>query len=284
MTPITVKQPTVAILVHVYRDPTPDEKISLMQLRVVLGSYPVFLTAPKGMPIGSYCSVLGSSLSGVERFEPAYFRDLHAYNRLLTSRIYYEAFSQYEYLLIHHPDAFVFRDELPYWTAQDFDYIGPPIYEYDGTSTPSNFICCGNGGFSLRKTSSFIHLLKSDVSIYRPEDILNDLRKYNWRGRVSRSWYYLTLLAGLGSRLASSFGHLRLNEDIIWGYWVPKYVPSFRVAPLEVGMKFGLEFNCGPLLAMNDGVLPFGCHGWTKPMFREFWKPHIEAMGYTLTT
>ncbi|WP_345955378.1 DUF5672 family protein [Mucilaginibacter sp. PAMB04168] len=78
---------------------------------------------------------------------------------------FYERFSQYEYLLTCHMDAFVFKDELEKWFQMDYEYIGAVIYDptYDlnntffrritGLTNPEYF---GNGGFSLKKVSSFL--------------------------------------------------------------------------------------------------------------------------------
>ena len=59
-------------------------------------------------------------------FDKNYFRDITGYNRLMLSREFYQKFSNYGFILIYQPDAWVFRDELLDWCNKNYDYIGAP--------------------------------------------------------------------------------------------------------------------------------------------------------------
>src|SRR5690606_20485649 len=122
-------------------------------------------------------------------------------------------------------------------------------------------------GLCLRKVRTFLELSTNYTRIYRFPDIAENFLRYNWRGRLYRAPYYLLLLSTLGSRLNTKLNRIKQNEDVIWGHYVPKYIEGFRSAPFEDGYRFSMEFNCSRLLALNNKQLPFGCHGWYRPMF-----------------
>ena len=87
-----------------------------------------------------------------------------------------------EYILIYQLDAFVFKDELKEWCQKGYDYIGAPwIATIENTiwlkyfnivarkfrSKNKNnreqiFFKVGNGGFSLRRTSSHYSIVKEN--------------------------------------------------------------------------------------------------------------------------
>ena len=58
-----------------------------------------------------------------------YFISKESYSRLLVSKSFYEAFSEYEYILIYQPDCLVFSDQLLEWCKKGNDYIGAPWYK-----------------------------------------------------------------------------------------------------------------------------------------------------------
>jgi hypothetical protein len=272
-----------AIVIHVYKEQlSPYERISLMQLRRVLGNYPVIITAPPDFSAKQYQIVLGDQLREIIHLPGHYFKGLAGYNRLMQSKAYYKNFTDFEYILLYHTDAFVFRDELNEWISRDFDYIGAPIYHYDGTMNPAQYRCVGNGGFSLRKVETFIRLADSGERIYKWRDVLADFLMYNWRGRISRMPYYFGLLSGRHAKLNSNRSGVRENEDIIWGYYVPKYISPFKIASFEDAYRFSMEFNCDKLMEKNNGELPFGCHGWYRSLFIDFWSPYIKAQGFNI--
>src|SRR5260221_11227587 len=82
------------------------------------------------------------------------------FNRLKTSPLLYNRYSQYEDILFYELDAWVFRDELEYWSKQGYDYIGAPWFdEFEKVIENSTFVGVGNGGFSFRKQNSSIRIL-----------------------------------------------------------------------------------------------------------------------------
>jgi hypothetical protein len=248
----------------------------------VLPDYPVIIVCPAGLDISKYREVLGPMILRTVSFHEKFFSGIRNYNKLLLMQAFYKEFLDFDFMMLHHTDAFIFRDEMEYWLSRNFDNIGAPMYEYDGTLNPTKFICCGNGGLSLRKVRTFYEIAGSYRPVYRPADIWRNFLLYSWKGRVARAGYYMSMLLTLGSRMNSRFNRIKVNEDVIWSHYVPKYFEEFRNASFEDGYKFSMEFNCDKLLAMNGNRLPFGCHGWYKPLFIDFWRPHIQALGYNL--
>lgn len=72
----------------------------------------------------------------------------------------------------------------------------------------------------------------------------------------------------------------KLNEDIFYAISDSR---DFRVAPLEIALKFSFEQQVEKCYQQNHSKLPFGCHAWERYNL-EFWKPYIEANGYTINT
>ena len=68
----------------------------------------------------------------------------------------------------------------------------------------------------------------------------------------------------------------RTNEDIFFAISDDE---EFRVAPIEIALKFSFETQVRECFSLNKEDLPFGCHAWEKHDY-SFWKPYIEGCGY----
>jgi hypothetical protein len=171
-------------------------------------------------------------------------------------------FADYEYILIYHLDSYVFRDDLSRWCDYGYDYIGAPWVGCDLKNwvglkkrnyprdmrflhrlTRFRFLNqLGNGGFSLRKTSSMIR----------------NLRFFSLRAK-----YY------------------RGNEDIFISHYVGMMNPFFKIPDLRTGLEFAFDAHPKLAFEANGMVLPFGCHAWYKNNDTEykgnpdFWRGHI---------
>jgi hypothetical protein len=99
----------------------------------------------------------------------------------------------------------------------------------------------GNGGFSLRKVSSHLR-----VSIEKQSTINYFLERSN--------------------------EHSEFNEDVFWGTQNPDFVyPGLREA-----LSFSIDDYPEICFRQNQNKLPFGCHGWSKPLKIDFWKDKIN--------
>jgi hypothetical protein len=259
--------PVVVIPTHKVQDDL-YAKISIAHLRKYLSNYRIVLAIPEG---------LAWSINGIdtEIFPADCFGSITNYNRFQLSLQFYERFSSHSHILIYHFDSLVFKDKLLDWCKCDYDYIGASWYpnlikKYVNLEWPFAAVGCGNGGFSLRKTSAFINHLKKRKPVVLEvlsKIIQGDIRvaKMLWRYRKHLN-------------VANYKQHESLNEDVYFGVFAPLLDNSFRVAPPDVGDLFAFEYDPEFLFKKNGEILPFGCHAWYRfPDALAFWRPYLIA-------
>lgn len=66
------------------------------------------------------------------------------------------------------------------------------------------------------------------------------------------------------------------NEDLFWG---SRNSQEFKVASVDVAMRFAFERPVRVLYERNGFELPFGCHAWMKYDF-DFYRNYMVADGY----
>lgn len=263
----------VAIVIPVYK-PTVNlnERISLEQGFRILRNYPFVLVCPETMDVSYYMQTaitFGVTLM-IERFDPAFFNGLAAYNGMMMSVRFYQRFSDFKYVLIYQTDAYVFRDELLLWCRLDYDYIGAPIFEgrYDAR-TDAKFIGIGNGGFSLRKVQSHLKVLQT---VGYPYALLLSAKQFFKNPSVSTAKGIVMSFARKNNPI-HRFNFYPMNEDDFWGFKVRKYCRWFKVPNMATASRFSIEALPERFIhSVND--LPFGCHAWHKYR-REFWLQYI---------
>ena len=153
------KNKLAAVVIPMYKERLTDlEKISFHQCLCALKRYDIILVVPDKLSVQFFDD---SKIHGIEQFDNAYFESVETYNCLMLTKEFYERFSIYKYILIYQLDAFVFSDQLEYFCNMDYDYIGAPwLYGmFRFVDCEHNVWYVGNGGFSLRKTESFIKIL-----------------------------------------------------------------------------------------------------------------------------
>src|SRR5215813_2176546 len=112
----------IATVTPIYRKAlTVDEQISLHHLQHFLSQYENFAIVPDGLRV---------TLPGfhIKRFSPQCFESEATYSCLLLTPTFYEAFSDYDYILIYQLDCLVFSSDLKYWCDIGYDYIGAPWF------------------------------------------------------------------------------------------------------------------------------------------------------------
>ncbi len=228
----------VAIVIPIYRTQlNPEEILSLTQCLKVLSKYPIRFVGPKSLSI----EFLKPWIEQVEiiRFEDKYFKSPKTYNKLLTSPIFYDAFVNFEYILIHQLDAYVFEDQLLEWCATGYDYIGAPkLRKHHLSNTYSCQPVLLNGGLSLRKVKPILRYIK----IYQ---------------LFFREWL--------------------ANEDAMFSFAQRRVYPFrflLKLPTWQEALSFAIEQN--PETSMRLlGKLPFGCHAWER-YNPKFWKRYIQ--------
>ncbi len=246
---------------------TADEQVSLWHLQHHLGRYDRYLVVPEGS---------GLTLPGFQSkfFPHKYFGGIVEHGQLLLSPGFYEAFLDYEYILIHHLDALVLSDRLLEWCDREFDYVGPPLL-VDDRKPEKGFMGVGNGGFSLRRVRGILRAIRSPRHQVDPEE--------HWR----RHYAHLPLTRRLPRLAQKHLKRLRLFngfrwetsryvhfEDLFWAARGAHYDPELRFAPVSEALRFGFDRAPRYCFQQAGGVLPFGCHGWFR-YDREFWAPYL---------
>ena len=270
---------TVVVIPVYKKEPSLDECCSLRRCIRVLGRHTLRLVCPESLDAAAYNDVAGGVLP-CERFRDEFFDSIEGYNRLMKSHAFYRRFRKYEYMLIYQLDAWVFSDELDAWCGKDYDYIGAPWFEKHGSREDGyDLWCAGNGGFSLRRISTFMRVtnprvrMKSCREIFRDEyhsvrDLghclvrclspivgNNTMRHYMKRGDVSGMW-----------------------EDVFFSRGLVATRHRLRVPTAEEAARFSFEVSPRWLFEeMTRGKLPFGCHAWRRYQYDVFWDKYIRA-------
>lgn len=164
-----------AVVIPIYTEKLRyNEGNAIEQVIKVLGNYDIYFIMPESLEFD-----YGNPLIREKRFEDEHFSSRQAYSSFMLEEKLYREFRMYEYILIYQLDAFVFEDRLTEFCKKGWDYVGAPwthgaCYFANGCAT----WYVGNGGFSLRKTESFLTWLdkkKEDICFakeYLPEDII----------------------------------------------------------------------------------------------------------------
>lgn len=250
---------SLVIVIPIYSSTlTEDEERSANRLRSLCTNEDICVVAPEGLSLPSLLQDYRT-----ERFESAYFDGIQGYNRLMMSELFYKRFATYEYMLIYQLDAFLFRNDLADWCDKGYDYVGAPWlvkHKYEGwgkcllwlRSLPRKlqgkpFLAIdfankvGNGGLSLRKVASFMQVCHTQAPLMA-----------QWIERSSFCREY--------------------NEDCFWATREGWSYPS-----AEEALRFSFDLAPQEAYRRNGRQLPTGCHGWSKPQYRNFWFPIIES-------
>ena len=252
----------VRVVVPVYRELTSDEEISLRNNVRVLAAWPFVVLHPEGVTPPACCRELQLETRAVSDEWLGSRNGIAGYNRMMLSEAFYALFSDVEYILICHTDAWIFRDELGDWCRRGYDCVAAPwlrrpLYELPLVkqymqwrehmkhrrrefSRQVLYGRIGNGGLSLRRVEAF----RQACTVYRAE--------------------VETFLANR---------HHLYNEDVFWAV-VPR---EFHYPTPDEALRFSLDTHPAQALRRLGGKLPFGCHSWTKRRMRRAWRGIIPA-------
>lgn len=274
--PAAPSQQTAAVVVTLSHKTTytPDEEQSFRHVRHYLARYDKYVLVPESHQ-GVYPGLIP------KRFPDRYFGSARAHGSLLLSEAFYRAFLDYEYILIYHLDALVFSDRLLEWCLAGYDYIGAPwLLSPDTPQITEQKV--GNGGFSLRRVRSFLRVLGSRTYFVDPDEYW---RRYAARTGPLMRWLnsprkYLKRLVPLNDVHWHVRWALRgdVHEDRFWAEYATHYDPAFRIAPVEVAMRFAFEAEPRACFARIGNQMPFGAHRWTK-FDRAFYEPSLLQHG-----
>lgn len=154
------------VVIPVYKqEPNFFEKESLKQVVKVLGDkYELVLVCPITFDVNKYNSIADYEFS-VLHCNNDFFKSQRSYSDLCEEWRFYDALSEYEYMVIYQLDAWIFEDRLDYFIEKNYDYIGAPHLVGVGSRPEGEN---GNGGFCLRRIKPFIDVCKkTDFSQYK---------------------------------------------------------------------------------------------------------------------
>jgi hypothetical protein len=250
------------------------EEIAFRHARKHLGRHDIFVVMPESHK-GAYPGM--RSL----RFPDRFFGSARAHGSLLLSERFYESFADFDYLLVHHLDALALRDNLDDWCAAGYDFIGAPwLICSDTPHITAEKV--GNGGFSLRRVSSFLRVLQSRRYFIEPEEY--------WRQYAARTTPVVRYLNAPRRVLkhVRAFNdihwHIRwalrgsVHEDRFWAEYAMHYDPSFRIAPVDVAKRFAFEAAPRACYEQIGRQLPLGAHRW-QTFDRAFYEPYLLRTG-----
>lgn len=259
------------VIIPVYKDTLDvDEHKSLCQCLKVLCKHQICLIGPENLDYSIYNEVFseyGVKLN-IQTFDSDFFEGVAGYNRLMLSRHFYERFTSYKYMLIYQLDAYVFRDELDYWCDKGYDYVGAPWMKLNRKLDKNN---AGNGGFSLRKVSSFISLFSHRGKLLTFKGLCC---LYRYRGPLHKPICVLYGMFGKNNHL-EDFLDGQINEDLLYVTLKHKKGDKFKIPDSLEAMFFSFEESPSLLFVKTGHKLPFGCHAWRKWEYEQFWKKYI---------
>lgn len=152
-------QEVAVVIPYYHNDLSITERISYEQCRKVLHNFPIMFVVPDGFEISAIEKF--PEKWGVVEVPPQWLSSVGAYNQMMLNRKFYEAFQQYEYILIYQLDAYVFSNRLLEFCSYGYDYIGAPWIEgkFEPKLADRGIFYVGNGGFSLRKVDACLQQL-----------------------------------------------------------------------------------------------------------------------------
>jgi hypothetical protein len=255
----------VAIPVYKPR-PTALEAFSLARCASVLARHPITFIGPRSLDFDAYREAVPTA--SITTFDDRFFLSLAGYSELLLTPAFYQTFIDFDFLLIHQLDAFVFQDRLAEWCARPFDYLGAPWVDYGG-----HWAGVGNGGFCLRRVAACLRALFTPARV-TPDQLWAHILRTN-PNRLVRAWkYHAKLLAHAGMRndlawFLRKFIRRGEPEDMFWGLHAQRYHPWFRVAPPDEAVHFSVEAGLEQAWSILGGRPPFGCHrNWILEILR----------------
>lgn len=264
-----------AVSVFVYKkNPNLSELTSFCQALNVFRNRDVFIVKPKNLPLENY-HFNGTNVSIIE-LEDRYFESIHSYNRLMMSNDFYINFIKYNYILIYQLDAWAFTDDLNKICADKYDYIGAPWIDRNGRCMKY----AGNGGFSLRKVSTFIRVISDcekknvKISILSAINILL-FSRFNFHSMRMKLKDIFNIIY-FSDKFIKNYEY---NEDLFFCFLLVSL--GYRVAEQRDAMNFSFEVSPEKLFIKNNNKLPMGCHGFTK-YSQLFWKQYMPIEAFNL--
>ncbi len=252
--------------------PTIDEIVAFKRCFEILSRHDIYILTYPGLNLSAYNTVVKDFK--IKYISKNYLSSLMNYNKMKIDLNFYYLFSDYHYLLTYELDAYVFNDDLDLWVNKNIDYIGAPFVKINKTEI--ELVSVGNSGFSLRNVAKCINCLEKIKTIRQISNLVNKFKlKYVIKIIAFFEKYFKNKFF-IKARLISAYTNgLSIHEDIFWSKYIPILFPEFLVCEKTLALAFSFERFPSKLYILNNNILPFGCHAWSK-YEPEFWKKHIK--------
>lgn len=240
------------------------EYASLENTMKVLSAYPVVFLKPVELDVNDLLARYPQAeVLSVSSDWLGTKRGIVGYNDMMMSGAFYDLFSDTEYILICHTDAWIFRDELSRWCGEGYDLVAAPWPVRPRYTR-----------FPLKQWLQLKSLLAGRKRITR-------LQMY---GKVGNGGLCLRKVAACKAaceRYASEIARFKekcvtdalYNEDLFWAL-VPQ---EFRYPDVATALKFAYDLKPRLCYALNHQQLPMGCHGFNHKSRVRFWETFIPC-------
>jgi glycosyltransferase involved in cell wall biosynthesis len=260
-----------AVVIPTHKSTLDEREIaSLKNTLKILAAWDFFIVLPHGVSADYYQQFRTDSVSlSIVNLEPGFLGSVENYNAMGLSSRFYKRFEDFEYVLICHLDAWVFRDDLGYWMSKGYDYIGAPLFlpelPYYARVFDLAVPVGGNGGLCLRRTKKMLEITEglkvrfNYLLFVRAVVFLFQNRRF----RLIR--FFSRICRAIRSDHVGFQRRHNVNEDVTISVLYALLDPSLRVAPPNVSKMFCLEMYMEEIT--NTGLklkLPFGVHGYDK--------------------
>ena len=268
-----------AVIVPVYKASLTEYEIkSFNQCCKILGLHHIYLVTYQDCGLYEYRKIAEKynvSLK-IELFSPHYFNTIQTYNQLMLSYKFYYRFKEYDYILVHQLDAYVFRDELTYWCDKNFDYIGAPWFtNYSSIEDGGTIWKTGNGGLSLRKISTMLRVFCDYYPLLSFKQLIVK-QKRCVNNKIINLIVSLIMSIGYKNNISYFKNKYCENEDAFICEYIKDLGVVLNIPEPAVSMWFAFEKSPSYLYRITQQNLPFGCHAWQKYEYETFWKQFIN--------
>ncbi|MES2650951.1 MAG: DUF5672 family protein [Bacteroidota bacterium] len=265
--------PPNVIVVPLYKDVLNKfEYISLQQCFKIFDTQLICAIKPNSLDLTSLLNEF--PFQNIISFDDSYFEDIHGYNKLMMSTLFYEKFLSYNYMLIYQPDAFVFSDKLNYWVNAGYDYIGAPWLRPLKTNSALNQL------FLKLKSDVYTKFNIKKAGLPRGKQFFNKVGNGGFSLRNIKKFHELSISKKKTAEYYINLRNPAFNEDIFWSVEVNRQKKKLNIPNYKRAVQFSIETFPEYAFSLNNYELPFGCHAWEKQL--DFWKDKIEKEGYTI--
>ncbi len=267
--------PLNIVVVPLYKETLDElEYISLQQCFKVFDAGLIYAIKPNSLDLALLLNDF--PFQKIISFDDTYFENIHGYNKLMMSTLFYEKFLAHSYMLIYQPDAFAFSDKLNQWANAGYDYIGAPWLRQAKSNSVLDQL------FLKLKSYLYTKFNVKKNGLPKGKQFYNKVGNGGFSLRNIRKFYELTISEKETTTSYINLKNPAFNEDLFWSVEVNRKKKQLNIPDYKTAVQFSIETLPAYAFSLNNHQLPFGCHAWEKHL--DFWKDKIEKEGYTISS